>query len=185
MMEVKRPLKHIPNILTVIRLFLVPIFAFLYFSDLPNAHFYALAVFILAGVTDVLDGAIARRYNLVSVVGTVLDPLADKLMLLTALICLTVDGIMPVWAMGIMLVKELFMITGGLIMYFRKEKSVIPANKFGKLATILFSLAVFLMIVRPGTWYTMTVLIVALASKLSAFTSYASHYYHNVRLKRE
>ena len=174
-------MKHVPNILTILRLLMIPVFVYLYFSDLPNAHFYALAVFVLAGITDVLDGYIARKYNLVSVVGTVLDPLADKLMLLTALICLTLDGIMPLWAMAIMLVKELFMITGGLIMYFRKEKSVIPANKFGKLATLLFSLAVFFMIVRPGTWYTMALLVLAIASKLSAFTSYAKHYHLHIR----
>lgn len=174
-------MKHLPNILTIMRLFLVPIFAFLYFSDMANAHFYALAIFILAGITDLLDGYIARKYDLISVVGTVLDPLADKLMLLTALLCLTVDGIMPLWAMAIVLVKELLMITGGLVVYFRKEKSVIPANKFGKLATLLFTLAVFFMIVQPGAWYTMVLLVSAIASKLWAFTSYAKHYYHNVR----
>jgi cardiolipin synthase len=176
-------MKHVPNILTVIRLFLVPIFAVLYFSDIENNHFYALGIFILAGVTDVLDGYIARKYDLVSIVGTVLDPLADKLMLLTALICLTLDGVMPVWAMAIMLVKELFMMTSGVYLYFRKEKVVIPANKFGKMATVLFSLAVFLMIVLPDHWATLPVLVVAIASKLSALVSYAKHYFTRVHLK--
>lgn len=175
-------MKHVPNMLTIMRLFLVPVFAVLYFSEMANAHYYALAVFIIAGITDLLDGYIARKYDLVSVVGTVLDPFADKLMLLTALVCLTLDGIMPLWAMVIMLVKELFMITTGTIMYFKKEKQVIPANKFGKLATILFSLAVFLMIVQPGMWYTTAVLVVAIASKLSAMTTYIRHYFTKIHV---
>lgn len=174
-------MKHVPNLLTILRLFMVPFFAVLYFSASENSHFYALAIFIFAGITDILDGYIARKYNLISVVGTVLDPLADKLMLLTALVCLTLDGVMPVWALGIMLIKEIGMIVSGILMYFRKEKAVIPANKFGKSATLLFTLAVFLMIVLPTHWFTMFVLIIAIASKISALVSYAKHYFTQIR----
>ncbi|NDL66626.1 CDP-diacylglycerol--glycerol-3-phosphate 3-phosphatidyltransferase [Anaerotalea alkaliphila] len=176
-------MKHIPNILTVFRLLLVPVFALVFFSDMPNARFHALGIFILAGVTDVLDGQIARRFNLVSVVGTVLDPLADKLMLLTALVCLTLAGTMPLWAFAIVLSKELFMISTGVYMYFRKEKVVIPANRFGKMATVLFFVAVFLMVVLPRNPFTMAVLVLAIASKFSALVSYALLYRKRQRAK--
>lgn len=169
-------MKFVPNILTVIRLCLIPVFAVLFFSDMPNAQGYALLVFILAGITDVLDGQIARRYNLVSVIGTVLDPLADKLMLLTALICLALVGIVPVWALVIVYLKELFMILMGSLLYFRREKFVIPANHFGKTATVVFSFAVFLLILLPNHWLSFSVLLLAIVLKFVALFSYVVSY---------
>lgn len=115
-------LKYIPNILTIIRLIFVPVFALVYFSPLENARYLALVIFIVAGITDVLDGYIARRYNLVSVVGTALDPLADKLMLLTTLTCLFISGHLPLIVLVIMYLKEFTLMISGLIMYFHKKK---------------------------------------------------------------
>lgn len=169
-------MKYIPNILTIIRLCLIPVFVLLFFSSMPNGQFYALLIFILAGVTDVLDGQIARRYNLVSVFGTVMDPLADKLMLLTALICLALVGIVPVWALVIVYLKELFMIFTGALLYFRREKFVIPANHFGKTATVAFSLAVFLLILLPNHWLSFVALLAAIGLKFVALSSYVISY---------
>jgi len=168
-------MRHVPNALTIIRLLLVPVFAYMFFEPIPNGHFYALAIFLVAGLTDVLDGWLARKYNVISVVGIVLDPLADKLMLLTALVCLTMIGIMPVWGLWIMLAIESVQIAVGTYLYFHKEKDVIPANKFGKSATILFAAAVFLMIVLPQNPATLIVLGLAMAGKIASFASYAAH----------
>ncbi len=169
-------MKYIPNILTVIRLCLIPVFILLFFSSIPSGQFYALLVFIVAGITDVLDGQIARRYNLVSVFGTLLDPLADKLMLLAALICLALVGIVPVWALVIVYLKELFMICTGALLYFRREKFVIPANHFGKTATVAFSTAVFLLILLPNHWLSFSALLVAIGLKFVALGSYIVSY---------
>ena len=174
-------MKYVPNALTILRLFMVPAFALLFFSLIPNNHRYALLIFLLAGFTDWLDGFLARKYDVVTVVGIVLDPLADKLMLLTALFCLTIYGSMPIWVLAIILANESILIIVGVAMYFRKKKSVIPANKFGKIATLLFTLAVFLMIVLPGHSFTMTIMIIALISKLISFASYGIRYFKKHR----
>jgi cardiolipin synthase len=172
----KEVMKHVPNALTILRLIMVPIFVMLFFSPMKNNHIYALAVFLAASITDILDGYIARKYDLVSIVGIVLDPLADKLMLLTALICLTISGLMPLWVLVIMLLNESILIITAVFMYFRKEKSAVPANIFGKIATVLFSIAVFMLIVLPGYPSTKMILIIALLSKIASFTSYGIGY---------
>ena len=167
-------MKNTPNILTTIRLFLVPVFYFIYFSNLEQAHLFALIIFIFAGFTDFLDGYIARKYNLITPFGTVFDPLADKLMLLTALLSLYIDQYVPFWVLLIMLVKELFMICTGVYLYLRKEKLIIPSNIFGKLATAVFSLAIVLLLITPNSQWLQYLLILAVGFKLTAFSSYVT-----------
>ena len=167
-------MKNIPNILTAIRMILVPIFPIIYFGDMKNAHYYALIIFIIAGFTDFLDGYIARKYNLITPFGTVFDPLADKLMLLTALLSLFMDQFIPLWVLLIMVFKELFMIGAGIYLYLRKEKMIIPSNIFGKLATAVFSLAIILLLITPDTNWLQFLLIIAVGFKLTAFSSYVT-----------
>ncbi len=169
--ECKR-LKYIPNILTAIRLVLVPIFPIIYFSNLENAHYFALIIFIIAGFTDYLDGYIARKYDIITPFGTAFDPLADKLMLLTALFSLYLDHFIPLWVLIIMMVKECILIVTGIFLYTRKEKVIIPANVFGKMATIVFSLAVVLLLITPNTSWLQVLLMLAVGFKLIAFSSY-------------
>lgn len=173
--------KHIPNILTIIRMFLVPLFPFVYFSDMNNAHLLALGIFVIAGVTDVLDGFLARRYKLVTIVGTVLDPLADKLMLIIALISLYIDDAIPIPILVIVLIKETMMIASSTYMYFHKERTVIPANIFGKMSTVLFSLAVFITIVFPQSIASMILISIAVVNSLIAMASYIHHYFKRIK----
>lgn len=173
--------KHIPNMLSSIRILMVPVFAIIYFSDIKNAHYVALSIFILAGLTDLLDGYIARHFDLISKIGTVLDPLADKLMELTALTCLTIDKAIPLWLMLIIVSKELAMIITGIYMYFRKKSTVIPSNWFGKSATVLFSLAILMTIIYPHSIISLILVIVALIVKLTALSSYIHTYYAHVK----
>ena len=74
---------NIPNLLSIFRLALIPVFAVVIFSPIPNSALWACLIFLLSGATDVLDGYIARKYNMITNVGKVLDPLADKLMQIT------------------------------------------------------------------------------------------------------
>ena len=84
----------IPNVLTMIRLILIPVFVVLFFSGLRKA---ALAVFVAASLTDMLDGYLARKLNQITDFGKLFDPLADKLMVLTAMVCQAIAGVFP-WA---------------------------------------------------------------------------------------
>ncbi|MDF2698878.1 MAG: CDP-diacylglycerol--glycerol-3-phosphate 3-phosphatidyltransferase [Haloplasmataceae bacterium] len=142
----------LPNVITCFRLFLVPMFIFVYFSSLEANFVIAIMIFIIAGITDVLDGYIARKYNKITKIGQVLDPLADKLMQITVLSCFTISRFIPIWIIMIYGLKELLMIIGGIYLFFKKEKLVIPANRYGKLATILFYLAV-LLVFLPNSQY--------------------------------
>ncbi|HSN59036.1 MAG TPA: CDP-diacylglycerol--glycerol-3-phosphate 3-phosphatidyltransferase [Clostridiaceae bacterium] len=166
-------MKYIPNAITLLRLLMVPFFAFVYFSEMPNAQVYALALFLAAGFTDVLDGYIARKYDAVSVVGIVFDPLADKLMLLTALACLTFNGVIPLWTLAVMLVVEGVLILAGIYLYLNDKKDVVPAGKLGKAATVLFAAAVSMMILIPDNPATWIVFWAALAAKVASFFNYA------------
>lgn len=133
---------NLPNILTTIRFMLIPLFVGVFFSSLDKNMFYSVIIFIIAGVTDVLDGYIARKYNIITKWGQAMDPLADKLMQLTVIICFTVKGLIPIWVILIYGIKEIFMILGGIVLYTRKDKLVIPANSYGKIATVIFYIAI-------------------------------------------
>lgn len=132
-------LKNVPNILSIARLLMVPIFVLLFLESFTAA---AVAVFVIAGATDVLDGYIARKYSCTSTLGKILDPLADKLLQLSAFVCLWVEDYISWWMPLIYFVKELATALGALFV-FRKSKAVVKSNVFGKLATVFVFGAVF------------------------------------------
>ena len=126
-------MKKVPNILTGLRLLMVPLFWWAYFKN----HMWGGAVFIAACATDVVDGFIARKFDAITKVGMLLDPLADKLMQISAVSCLYLSGIIPQWIVTVLIMKELIMIISASFLY--KKDVVIPANKVGKAATVLLS----------------------------------------------
>ncbi|WP_027626091.1 CDP-alcohol phosphatidyltransferase family protein [Clostridium lundense] len=163
---------NLPNILTLFRMFLVPTFILVFFSDINNNIFYSILIFLLAGFTDVLDGYIARKHNLVTKWGIVLDPFADKLMLLTVLGCLAIDHIIPFWILIIVAIKELAMIIAGAILY--NKDFIIPSDKFGKIATCMFYFSIFILNfhVKLGGY----LLDAAVISAVVAFINYLTFY---------
>ncbi|HHW57037.1 MAG TPA: CDP-diacylglycerol--glycerol-3-phosphate 3-phosphatidyltransferase [Clostridia bacterium] len=164
---------NIPNSLTFIRFLLIPFFVYTYFY-MAKGNIYAAMVFILSGVTDILDGYIARRYNQVTKIGTLLDPLADKLMILTVLTSLWIKGLIPFFIIAILMIKELAMIIGAGILY-KKQRIAIPANNYGKAATLFFYVAVIFSIFE---WpYANFLMIFALSLAILAFFIYAHEFY--------
>ena len=107
-----------------------------------NHPLWALFFFLLASATDVLDGYLARKFNQITNFGKVMDPLADKLMLITTLICLYLTGRIPMWVPIVIGVKECTMITVAACLY--RKDIILPSNFFGKLATVLFTVAVLM-----------------------------------------
>ena len=132
-------IKQVPNILSSIRLFLVPIFVISFFLI---DKYVALGVFVIASITDVIDGYIARHYNAVTEFGKILDPFADKLMKMAALISLTIVSLIPIWVTVLMIVCDLAMIISGICIY--KKKITIQSNWIGKAGTLIISLGVVL-----------------------------------------
>lgn len=136
---------NLPNKLTMFRVILIPFFiVFLLVPITPYDKWIALAIFIIASLTDLLDGKIARKYHLVTNFGKFMDPLADKLLVCSALICLIELGKIPSWMVILIIARE-FVISG-----FRLIASdngvVIAASYFGKFKTTFQMIAVCLMI---------------------------------------
>ena len=124
---------NIPNALTILRLVLIPVFVFLFWKVDRKA---ALVVFIVASLTDMLDGMLARKLNQITDFGKLFDPLADKLMVLTAMVLQTFWGPLPLIAVIIVAAKELVMVLGGVFML--SKDVVVYSNYFGKAAQVGF-----------------------------------------------
>ncbi len=163
---------NIPNLITIFRMALIPVFLYVFNSSNLDRILYSGIIFVIAGISDVLDGYIARKYNMQSKLGTVLDPLADKLMSFTVLISFTIDGLIPIWILIPMIIKEIVMIVGGINLYFMKEKSVIPSNKFGKVATFSLYAAIVSIVVKFSSYISLLLLFVTVTLNLIAFFSY-------------
>jgi len=132
-------MKNIPNYMTVCRLFMIVAFVLLFFYVHPLA---ALAVYILAGITDVLDGYLARRHGWITPLGKVLDPAADKLMQGTVLVCFAIAAYMPIWLVIPFFAKEIAQGILGLLM-FRRRRVITVSRWYGKAAiTVFFSVVI-------------------------------------------
>ncbi len=163
---------NIPNILTTLRFLLIPVFIFIFYSSFDNNIIYAAGIFVLAGITDVLDGYIARTYNMVTKWGAALDPLADKLMQITVLICFTDKKYLPLWVILVIGIKEVFMIIGALFLYYFVDKTVIPANKYGKVATIAFYVAILAIAFNINQTLSFIFVLIAVLLTIIAFINY-------------
>jgi cardiolipin synthase len=150
----------IPNGLSVLRLFGVPLFLWLALG--PKADGWAVVVLMVAGFTDYLDGRIARRFNLTSRLGELLDPAADRLYILATLVALTVRGILPLWLAAILIGRDL-LLAPTIPLLSRHGYGPLPVHFLGKAATLnlLYAFPLLLLsvddnwfghLVRPLAW---------------------------------
>ncbi len=140
---------NLPNKLTVLRVILIPFFVMslmMFNGSIALLRYLAVSIFIVASLTDLLDGKIARKYNLVTNFGKFMDPLADKLLVCSALICLTALGQMPAW-MVIVIVSREFIISGFRLIAV-EQGIIIAASYWGKWKTTFQMFAVILMIIN-------------------------------------
>jgi CDP-diacylglycerol--glycerol-3-phosphate 3-phosphatidyltransferase len=134
------PILNIPNILTMTRIAAIPLMAVLLMSPSQPAGFWAAAVFSLASITDWLDGYLARRMGIVTIFGKFLDPIADKLIVMAALIMILPYGRVPAWMVLVILGREI--IITGLRGIASSEGIVIQASDLGKFKTIFQLVAI-------------------------------------------
>ena len=140
---------NLPNVLSLIRLLLVPVYVALFVRGLK---YPALAVFVAACLTDLLDGQIARKFNLITDLGKLLDPFADKVMVLTAMFSMAIGSqnippVIPWTAVIVLLLKELVMMAGGLLLL--KKGIVVYSRMIGKVAHCVFIVGLVLSYFHP------------------------------------
>ena len=166
---------NLPNKLTTLRVIMIPFFVFFMLTDVGGSanKWIALALFVVASLTDFLDGKIARKYNLFTNFGKFMDPLADKLLVCSALICLQDLDRVPAWVVIVIIARE-FIISG-----FRLVASdngiVIAASYWGKFKTTFQMLMIIVMIMNLGGAFDMvgTVLMwIALALTIISLVDY-------------
>ncbi|MCV7158211.1 CDP-diacylglycerol--glycerol-3-phosphate 3-phosphatidyltransferase [Mycolicibacterium brisbanense] len=164
----------LPNILTGARLVLVPVFLVLLFVGDGHETFWrivAFAVFAVAVITDRFDGALARSYGVVSEFGALADPIADKALIGSALIGLSMLGDLPWWITGVILLREIGIT---ILRFVVLRHGVIPASRGGKLKTLVQAVAIGLFVLPlhnwPGIWLTVAWVIMWAAVVLTIVT---------------
>ena len=173
---------NIPNTISFFRLCLVPVFALFYFSPLENGRIYALGIFLLAGFSDVLDGYIARKYNMITKLGRIIDPVADKFMVFCAILCLAISGDIHFIFPALYFVKESYQLLCAYKL-MNKISDVPPASFWGKAATVLFYVAVTLGVgFKNAHTYAVIALILALSASVTAAITY---YFRSKRLIKD
>lgn len=134
---------NLPNKLTLLRIVLILPFLLALYLDVPSAAYIALAIFIIASLTDMLDGQIARKQNLITDFGKFADPLADKMLVTAAMLWFVEAGQMPAWALLIVIVREFAV--SGLRMVASDKGRVIAAGWSGKVKTASTMVCIVLM----------------------------------------
>lgn len=129
--------KHVPNILTIVRFILIPP---ILLSISKEQYILAFIILTISGITDILDGFIARKFNFITNFGKLMDPLADKSTQVSILVVLSLKNIIPFWIIIIVVLKEFAMIAGASFLY--GKELVVSSRWYGKAATVIFYFAI-------------------------------------------
>lgn len=156
----RKKILNVPNILTLSRMFMIPVFILLFYLNFTSHYIIALAVFIIASLTDMLDGMIARKYNLITNMGKFLDPIADKVLVLSAFVVfLTVpkifNGYLGDWAIivagvGVVIILAREIIISGFRLVASDAGQVIAADKIGKYKTVTQDASIIILLLSEG-----------------------------------
>lgn len=175
---------NVPNTLTVLRIILIVPFVIYYAAD---QTYKAVIVLVLSGLTDLLDGMIARRFHQFTVLGQMLDPLADKMTQGAVAICLAVKQPILVPFLAVFVAKEALMVAAGIFLIGKKKKRPGGSKWYGKIATVLFYVSFGTIVALKGLWgienlaVSVSLLSVTAAFMIYAFIRYARIYFTIVR----
>ena len=184
-------LKNIPNALTIVRFILIP---FIVYYILTGQYIAGFVILTISGLTDTLDGFIARKFNFITNFGKLIDPLADKSTQIAVLASLTFKGIVPLWILLIVFIKEILMVSGASFLY--GKKLVVSSRWYGKLATVLFYVAIVCSLfieywnttVNPSTPlfdFDDYIYYLAIATTIFSLVMYFRQFYQQGYLKKE
>ena len=148
---------NVPNVLTSLRIIFVPVLAWLVLTE---RWWWAFGLFVALMITDKLDGDIARSRGLITDFGKIADPIADKALMITALVTLNTAGPLPIWITVVILVRELGITLWRMVLL--RGGKVVPASKGGKLKTVLQSVGVGMYLCPLPSWMDMPTLVVML-----------------------
>jgi CDP-diacylglycerol--glycerol-3-phosphate 3-phosphatidyltransferase len=145
------PVLNIPNLLTVARLLMVPVFGYLVLGveQTQSVQWASATVFLVAALTDLVDGVWARRYGLVTNFGKIADPIADKALIGTALVALSIQGDIAWWVTIVIILRE---VAVTLLRFWVIKKGVIPASRGGKLKTVSQIVAIVAFLIPLHGW---------------------------------
>ena len=152
MVDFRSMIRFVPNILTVTRLLSLPLFVWLYIEESPGTAWWSGVVLVIAALTDLADGRIARHYHVESTFGRVVDPLVDRLFFITLLLTLSYCGTLPWWATLPLIARDAVLLAGGALLYrSRQEKPRILAE--GRAANLILICGIgFFVMEWPLAW---------------------------------
>lgn len=155
----KKEILTIPNLLSLFRLALIPVYMIIYLNATESSHYYlAAGILAVSCITDMIDGKIARHFNMVSTIGKILDPVADKATQFTLIVCLAVRYPVLLYLIVLFVIKEGFqLIVGGITL--RKGKMLDGALIAGKICTTVLFLSLILMVMLPTLDYEAVIVI--------------------------
>ena len=175
----KKEILTIPNMLSLFRLVLIPVYISIYLNAQSSADYYlAAAILAVSCLTDLIDGKVARHFNMISTLGKILDPLADKLTQFTLIVCLAVKYPILKYLVGLFVLKESFQLIAGCL-NLRKRKMLKGALLTGKICTTVLFLSLILLVMipeMPGKIVTIIAIIDAIFM-LAAFADYVTSYF--------
>lgn len=177
---VSAPLAQLPNVLTIARLVLIPVFVLLVLEADGDASWPAAIVFAAAGITDQVDGFLARRWHVESAFGKVADPLADRLMIDAAVILLVIEDRLPWPALVVILARDALLLVGYKVFVPRGYE--FEVNFIGKLATwILYASVALVLVTDKGTEWPVWLFWIGLALAVVAAVEYGLRAWRTVR----
>ena len=182
----KKDILTIPNMLSLFRLLLIPVYMVIYLQATEPVHYYiAGGILAVSCLTDMIDGKIARHFNMISTVGKILDPLADKVTQFTLILCLSIRyQYLPLWiVVGLFILKESFQLIAGIIA-LRKGKMLTGALITGKISTTVLFISLILLVLLPdlNKIVICTIVIVDGIFLLISFADYIRTYSRNTSM---
>lgn len=176
---------NLPNKITIVRIFMIPVFlVFMLVPGIPNGQYIAAGIFVLAALTDALDGYIARKHNLITNFGKFMDPLADKLLVSSALICLVELKLIPSWVVIIIIAREF--IISGFRLIASDNGVVIAASWWGKIKTnVQIVMSVMLIVNLDYTFINILEQIAIYLALLLTIISMVDYIFKNIKVLKE